>query len=83
MNLDNPEEHGLGWKEDVNEVLSELDDCYFRDSDDENDLYDNMEIKKDDSEFPDNQFLWHQVVFKTLSVRNLMVEFEEFMEERQ
>ena len=58
MNLDNPEEHGLGWKEDVNEALSELDDCYFRDSDDENDLYDNMEIKKDGYKQIANGLLW-------------------------
>ena len=110
MNLDNPEEHGLGWKiililygfsrikaineasgkftsfrnthqlqfnleehsrtsgrietwsnasflEDVSEVLSELDDDYLGDSDDEDDLQDNMEIKDDDSEFKDSQSL--------------------------
>ena len=43
--------------EDVSEVLSELDDDYLGDSDDEDDLQDNMEIKDDDSEFQDSQSL--------------------------
>ena len=42
--------------EDVSEVLSELDDDYLGDSDDEDDLQDNMEIKDDDSESQDSQF---------------------------
>ena len=45
--------------EDVSEVLSELDDDYLGDSDDEDDLQDNMEIKDDDSEFQDSQSLWN------------------------
>ena len=43
--------------EDVSEVLSELDDDYLGDSDDEDDLQDNMEIKDDYSEFKDSQSL--------------------------
>ena len=43
--------------EDVSEVLSKLDDDYLGDSDDEDDLQDNMEIKDDDSEFQDSQSL--------------------------
>ncbi len=43
--------------EDVSEVLSELDDDYLGDSDDEDDFQDNMEIKDDDSEFKDSQSL--------------------------
>ena len=43
--------------EDVSKVLSELDDDYLGDSDDEDDLQDNMEIKDDDSEFQDSQSL--------------------------
>ena len=110
VNLDNPEEHGLGWKiililygfsriesineasdkltsfrnthqlqfnleehnrtsgrleiwsnacffEEFSEVLSELDDDYLGDSDDEDDLQDNMEIKDDDPEFKDSKSL--------------------------
>ena len=43
--------------EDVSEVLSELDDDYLGDFDDEDDLQDTMEIKDDDSEFQDSKSL--------------------------
>ena len=43
--------------EDASEALSELDDDYLGDSDDEDDLQDNMEIKEDDPEFQDSQSL--------------------------
>ncbi len=43
--------------EDGSEVPSELDDDYLGDSDDEDDLQDNMEIKGDYSEFQHSQSL--------------------------